>query len=81
MDDNLGPELWVTHEKLKIKKTLWMDKPTSSLKINLNTATYYELAAFLPKDKVAEFIALRDFHGYFDSIHQIEEAGFNLSAK
>ncbi len=76
---NLGPELWITHKKMKIQRTLWMEKPKGPLHINLNTASLPEVMAFIPKETAMKFIKTRDELGFFSSIEQLNSLGFNFT--
>ncbi|MFC2132620.1 hypothetical protein ACFLRG_02365 [Bacteroidota bacterium] len=61
---NVGPELWIEHPDIQIRRTLWMDEPKSPLLINLNTASYQEIIAFTTPEKARKIIALRQQKGY-----------------
>ncbi len=74
--DNIGPELWITHPDLGIRAVLWSEKPLRPLAVNINTATFHELCAFLGRKQAGAFLSLRDEYGFFTSLEQAAELGF-----
>ncbi len=73
---NVGPELWLQHPEIEIRKALWMEEPKSLLAINLNTATYEELLAFTTPEKAESLIQLRRAKGFITEADQ-EHFGLN----
>jgi len=73
---NIGPELWVTSRKEKIRRGLWMPEPKMPLSVNLNSAGLSEIEVFTGKDKAPEFIRKRQEFGYFTSLDQIRKLGY-----
>lgn len=68
MSANIGPEVWVEHPEVRIRRALWMPEPKAPLAINLNTAGFYELKAFYPPDVVQDLMANRRAKGYIDAM-------------
>ncbi|MFH0759996.1 MAG: hypothetical protein V2A67_00660 [Bacteroidota bacterium] len=75
---NIGPELWVTSKKVMVRRGLWMPEPKSPLSVNMNSAGLSEIEIFTGKEKAFEFIQKRKELGYFTSIEQIRELGFEI---
>lgn len=75
---NIGPELWVTSRKVKIRYALWMPEPKMPLSVNLNSAGLSEIEVFLGREKAVEFIQKRRELGYFTSMEQIRQLGFRV---
>ncbi len=80
LDDNLGPQIWVTNRGFPIRTTLWNPHNRKPLSINLNTASVYDLATFpqIGLDKAKAFIEKREELGYFKSLEQLENLGFRF---
>jgi hypothetical protein len=79
LTSNIGPELWVRSTEVKIRRALWMPEPKNALAVNLNTASLPEIEVMIGHDKAAEFIRMRRQAGYFTSLKQIKELGFQVS--
>ncbi len=73
---NIGPELWIKSDKVKIRRALWMPEPKNSLAVNLNTASLYELEPLMGKEKARQFIQKRRELGFFSSVGQLNNLGF-----
>jgi len=75
---DLGPELWVTHPTITIRRVLWMPEPKAPLQINLNSAGFAEIAAFLGESQAKKFLDHRRSKGYFESFDEIEGLGYKF---
>lgn len=71
LDGNVGKELWIETDNVKIPLTLWSDEEQASLRVNLNTASAYDLMPFTDYDseKARGIIRLRDEKGYFKNLN------------
>lgn len=80
IDQNIGPELWVSSNRIHIRTTLWSEDNKKPLVINLNTANEFEMAAYsnISLSEAKEIIKKRDSIGYFDSFDQAKEYGVVL---
>ena len=80
LDANVGPQIWVENKDLLIRTVLWNPENKKPLCINLNTASEYDLASFpqIGLDKAKELIKKRDELGYFTSLQQAKELGFQF---
>ncbi len=74
----IGPELWVSHPTMEIRRALWMPEPKAPLQINLNSAGFADVAAFIGEEEAMEFIAHRRFKGFFESMDEIKSMGFKF---
>ena len=74
----IGPELWIEHPDLQVRRTLWMPEPKAPLTVNLNSAGFTEIAAFIGEEKAREFIEIRREKGYFESQDEIKARGFHF---
>jgi len=81
IDQNIGPELWVSNPNVQIRTTLWSEQNKKALCINLNTAGPYDLAAYsnISVSQAQEIITKRDSLGYFESKKQAEKYGIILN--
>ena len=73
IDKNIGGEMWIENSYVKIPKYFWAGEEMIPLKINLNTASIYDLMSF-PKitiEKAKEIISKREEKGYFKSVEDI----------
>ncbi len=80
LDANVGPQIWIENKNFLIRTTLWNPDYKKPLSVNLNTASEYDLASF-PKislDKAKELIKKREKLGYFTSLDQIKNLGYQL---
>lgn len=67
---NIGPQIWVENKDFLIRTCLWDPDNKKPLKINLNTASEFEIAALpnMDLEKAEEIIRKRDLAGYFKSL-------------
>ncbi|MCB0278052.1 MAG: helix-hairpin-helix domain-containing protein [Calditrichaeota bacterium] len=74
IDGNIGPEIWIENQNLKIRQALWMEEPKSQLRININTADEFDLSSFVNIDleTARRIIHERDKLGYFSTMAQFE---------
>lgn len=72
----LGPELWISHPTITIRRALWMPEPKAPLQININSAGFAEIAAFIGEEKAREFINFRRERGFFKSFEEAGNIGF-----
>jgi hypothetical protein len=80
LDANVGPQIWVKNENFLIRTILWNPQNKKPLFINLNTASAFDLASF-PKISLAEakeIIKKREELGYFSSLEQVKNLGFEI---
>lgn len=77
LEANIGPELWIRSKSVKIRSALWMPESKNLLAVNLNTASLPEIEGFMDKGKAIEFIRKRTELGFFTSLEQIRNYGFN----
>ncbi|MCT4542171.1 MAG: helix-hairpin-helix domain-containing protein [Vallitalea sp.] len=76
LDKNIGKEIWIENTHIKVPKCFWLNKEMIPLKVNLNTASIYDLMSF-PKinlDKATEIVNERAKKRYFKAV---EEVGLN----
>jgi hypothetical protein len=78
---NIGPELWVTTRKVKIRRGLWVPEPKMPLSVNLNSAGLSEIEVFAGKDQAPAFLMKRKELGYFASLEQIRQLGFRVDGE
>ena len=73
IDENVGGEIWIKNDCVKIPKYFWADEETIPLKINLNTASICDLMSFpkITMEKAKEIISRREEKGYFKSVEDI----------
>lgn len=78
LSQNVGKEIWIENPYAKIPSCLWFKEDFIPLKINLNTASIYDLMSFPKIDfkKSSEIINQRDKKGYFDSIDEVGKQYF-----
>jgi hypothetical protein len=55
-----------------------MPEPKAPLAINLNTAGFADVAAFIGEEAARELINVRREQGYFDSMVEIDALGFDF---
>lgn len=74
IDGNVGKEQWIESDDIKIPVTLWCEEETVPLRINLNTASVYDLLPFTDYDfkKAEDIINLRDKKGYLEDSDNID---------
>jgi hypothetical protein len=78
-DTNVGPELWVENKNFQIRRYLWVPEVKANLKVNINTASVYDLASFLGIgiERGEEIIKKRRESGYFRSLAEARKAGWD----
>lgn len=83
LDKNTGNELWAENKNFTVRTTLWSDKNKKPLKININTASAYELAVFpgIGMENAVKIIQAREKTGYFKSLGEAEQHGFTGPSK
>lgn len=79
LDANVGPELWVENKNFQIRRYLWMPDLKTNLKVNINTASVYDLASFLGMglERAEKVIKKRRESGYFRSLAEAGKAGWD----
>ena len=77
---NVGPELWIVNDAVRVRSPLWSEESKHPLTINMNTASVYELASLPKMDlvKANEVIHKRDELGYFKSLDEARLHGLQL---
>ena len=80
IEKNIGPELWIENNKIKIRTVLWNKQNKKNLYININTASIFEIASFwnMNLSKAKKFIQKRNQLGYFKSFDQAIKLGFDF---
>jgi len=80
IDANIGPQIWIRNEDFYIPTCLWTKEDKRPLAINLNTASEFDLATFpnISLKKAKEIIRERDKLGYFKSLEEAEQCGFEM---
>ena len=81
LEKNIGPELWVENNRVKIRTTLWSNENKMPLMININTASEFEVASFWNRDmsKAKRFIKKRnDIGGFFTSLEEAAKYGYRF---
>lgn len=75
IDSNIGKEIWIENKNITIPSCFWSEEEMLPLRINLNTASAYDLMSFHNIDiqKAKEIINERDRKGYFKSIDSFGE--------
>ncbi len=78
--ENIGPQIWIRNEDFYIPTCLWTKEDKRPLAINLNTASEFDLATFpnISLKKAKEIIHERDKLGYFKSLEEAEQCGFEM---
>jgi hypothetical protein len=70
IDGNIGKEIWIENPKVNTPWIFWPGEEKKPLRININTASLYQLESF-PKitcDAAGKIIERRDSNGYIDCI-------------
>ncbi|MDT8719681.1 helix-hairpin-helix domain-containing protein [Clostridium sp. 19966] len=78
IDKNIGKEIWIENSHVKIRKCFWLNEEMIPLKINLNTASLYDLMSF-PKitlEKATEILKERVKKGYFNTVDEVGQDYF-----
>ena len=67
---NIGPQIWVENKDFPIRTCLWEPDNKKPLKVNLNTASEFEIATLpnMDLEKAEEVIRKRESAGYFKSL-------------
>lgn len=78
LDANVGPQIWVENKKLFISNPLWGTGPKKPLRINLNTASEFELASFPETGlkRARELVRIREKLSFFKSLEEARKYGF-----
>ncbi|QSX05670.1 helix-hairpin-helix domain-containing protein [Sedimentibacter sp. zth1] len=73
IDENIGKEIWIENTHVKIPKYFWLNEEMIPLKVNLNTASLYDLISF-PKitlAKATEILNNRTKKGYYKDVEEV----------
>lgn len=72
IDKNIGSEIWIENKDVKIPKYFWLNNEKTSLRININTASFYDLISFnkITKEVASNIIKKRTHLGFFKSLHE-----------